>query len=74
MDVKLLKISCKWNLDSGGSIYEINGQLLFYTQSQDPCWTRGQEVPYNEVMKTKCYKQKEYRSWDDIPNDCSMSF
>lgn len=73
MTEKEFKIKCKWNLDNGGSIYQIRDKIFFYNTQQDPQWNRGQELSREEILATKCYKQKEFKSWDDIPNNCAMA-
>lgn len=69
-----MEIKNKWYLDNGGAIYLIKDQLLFYTKAQDPHWNRRDEIPRNDIMKTKCYRQRTFHTWDDIPNNCAMAF
>lgn len=68
------QIKNKWLLDAGGAIYLIKDQLLFYSESQDPTWGSSQKITRSQLEATKCYKQHTFNSWDDIPNDCAMSF
>lgn len=67
------EVKDKWHLDNGGAIYHILERIFFYNAQQDPCWERGQMLEKSEILATKCYKQRDFNSWDDIPNDCSRA-
>lgn len=52
---------------------ELRNDLFWYSENQRPMWERGTKLTDEEVMQTKCYKQRKFTSIEqDIPNDCYM--
>lgn len=47
--------------------------LLFYSNGSVPKFIRDQEMPIEEVEKTRPYKMILFKSWDDVPNDMAMA-
>lgn len=60
----------RWNIDNGGMILAVKGQLLFYSKSKE-IYAGGQ---YTLAELKGIYKQRPFNSMDDIPNDCAMAF
>jgi hypothetical protein len=84
-DKKTLKVKNIWNNDSGDvkiillesldPSRELNNDLFWYSGSERPRWSRGEELTDEQVLATRCYKSRTFTSIDqDIPNDCYMSF
>lgn len=69
---KTLRIDSKW-FAGFSVIYEIKGQLLFYAKEKAPKWRAGDDIPYDEIMATKIYKQVPF-SLDSIPSDAAIAF
>lgn len=67
------KVLSKWNTDGElAVIYQVENMLFFYTTPNDPNFTKGQELGYEEAQDTKPYKVTPF-SMDNVPNDAYMS-
>lgn len=82
--MKTVKVVNHWMNDSGDveivllealdKSRELQNDLFWYNGAERPMWSRGTELSDQEVLETKCYKQRKFTSVDtDIPNDCFMS-
>lgn len=67
--MKKFKVKQKWFTDNGGMILSVSDQLLFYGKRKDI--QVGEEYTLEELKGI--YKQRTFRSFDDLPNDCAMA-
>lgn len=82
--MKTIRVVNHWMNDSGDveivllepidKSHELQNNLFWYSGVERPMWPSGTELSDQEVLGTKCYKQRKFTSVDDdIPNDCFMS-
>ncbi|CAK8054148.1 hypothetical protein [Eupransor demetentiae] len=78
-----IKVIGVWNNDAGdcqivqikpyNTERELRNDLFWFSGNQRPFYKQGQIVEDTEFITHKCYKQKTFIDFDDIPNDCYMS-
>jgi hypothetical protein len=67
------KVSVKWEVDGNlAVIYQVGNGLLFYNNSKDPNFKRGEEISLKRAEETKPYKALPF-STGNIPNDAYLS-
>lgn len=53
---------------------KLRNDLFWYDGNHMPHWPAGTQLRDEDMLKTKCYKQRTFQSIEhDIPDDCYMS-